>query len=99
MASHNLFPGYVKIPGEPLYHHDIRVDFNFQVESKPGETRLNSFNLRMFTLPETKDRGKGTEPEIAVKLTAEQWLDLIDSMKQEIDRADDARRTLEDNAE
>lgn len=99
MASKNLFRGYVKIPDKPLYHHDIRVDFNFQVESKPGETHLNNFNLRMFTLPERKDMGKGTEPEIAVKLTAEQWLDLIQSMKEEIDRADDARRAFDDDAE
>lgn len=96
MASHNSYPGYVKLPGKQLYHDTIRLDFNARIESDSVQTKLRGFSLRMFTLPEPKDFGKQTQPEISVTLTAEQWLDLIDEMRRVLDQSDDIRKSLED---
>lgn len=96
MGSHNSYLGYVKLPGKELYHDTIRLDFNARIESDCEQTRLRGFSLRMFTLPEPKDFGKQTQPEISVTLTAEQWLDLMDEMRRVLDQSDDTRQALED---
>lgn len=96
MASHNSYPGYVKLPGKVLYHDTIRLDFNARIESDSEQTRLRGFSLRMFTLPEPKDFGKQSQPEMSVTLTAEQWLDLMDAMKLVLEQSDETRKELED---
>lgn len=96
MPSHNLYSGYVKLPGKSLYETEIRLDFNVEFDSESADTRVRSYNLRLFTLSSIKNIGKGTEPEMSVSLTAEQWIDLIESMKEELDKADDIRKTFED---
>jgi len=96
MPSSNTYPGYVKLPGKDIYHAEIRLDFNAQIVSNPEDTRIKSFNLRLFTLPTSKEMGKGLHPELSVSLTSEQWLDLTEAMRAEIDRSDDTRKQLED---
>jgi hypothetical protein len=96
--AHNLFHGYVKLPGKPLYYHDIRLDFNPHLVSEPGATRREGFSLRMFTLPEKIRTGKHRQeqPEISVTLSAEQWLDLIAQMQEEFDSSEKWRKRFED---
>jgi len=96
--AHNLYHGYVKLPGKPLYHHDIRLDFNPHLVSEPGATRREGFSLRMFTLPEKIGLGKDRveQPEISVTLSAEQWLDLIAQMQQEFDSSEEWRKRFDD---
>ena len=96
--AHNSFHGYVKLPGKPLYHHDIRLDFNPHLVSEPGATRREGFSLRMFTLPEKVGVGKDRveQPEISVTLSAEQWLDLIAQMQQEFDSSEEWRKRFDD---
>ena len=89
MASHNTFPGYVKLPGKELYRHDIRLDFNPHLASDSEKTTLHTFSLRLFHLG-------NDHPEIAVELTTEQWLDLVEAMRVEFDRAQQSRKSLED---
>lgn len=92
MSSHNSFHGYVKLPGNPLYDAEIRFDFNPQIDSRLEISRVNGFAMRMFTLGE----GKGEQPEIAVTMTAEQWLDLIAEMQREYESAQKLRKDMED---
>jgi hypothetical protein len=96
--AHNLYHGYVKLPGKPLYHHDIRLDFNPHLVSEPSGTRREGFSLRMFTLPEKIGVGKDRveQPEISVTLSAEQWLDLIAQMQQEFDSSEEWRKRFDD---
>lgn len=89
----NLFQGYVKLPGNPLYRHDVRLDFNPHLVNDTGTARREGFSLRLFTLSE---RFGEEQPEIAVSMSTEQWLDLIAQMQQEFDSSEEWRKRLDD---
>ncbi|HEY5552040.1 MAG TPA: hypothetical protein VIK52_09135, partial [Opitutaceae bacterium] len=88
MASHNEYPGYVKLPRKKLYHETIRLDFNPHIRSDPDATKLEGFSLRLFVLAK---KFRDQQPEMSVTLSAEQWLDLVDEMKREFEFAQSAR--------
>jgi hypothetical protein len=92
MVSFNQYHGYVKLPGKKLYNELIHLDFNGHVDARPESARLEGFSLRMFV------RGKREEEklEMCIKLTPEQWLDLIDGMKAEFESVQKARKAFED---
>ena len=93
MASHNQYRGYVKLPGKDLYHEQIRLDFNPRINVEPPKgASLEGFSLRLFVL---KTNGKRDQPEISVTLRPEEWLDLIDAMKQEFERAQEGRKKMD----
>ncbi|MDQ8188576.1 hypothetical protein [Pelagicoccus sp. SDUM812002] len=93
MASHNEYDGYVKLPHKQLYHDKVRFDFNPHIRGDNKEAKIEGFTIRMFTLKKNNDR---EQPEISVKMTAEQWLDLIDAMKKEFEQAQEARTIIDD---
>lgn len=93
MASKNEFKGYVKIPGKPLTHPKVRLDFNFNLDGEGDSVDLKGFSLRMFAFTETSHT---EDPEISVTLSPEQWLDLIDSMKEEFESAQKWRKKMEE---
>jgi hypothetical protein len=85
-VAHNEYrgAGYIKIPKKKLYHSTIRIDFNSRIVRNSGKTKLLGFSLRMFGPVEIiKGKFKHNHPEISVHLRAEEWLDLIDTMKAE----------------
>jgi hypothetical protein len=96
--AHNLYHGYVKLPGRAVYRQDIRLDFNPHLVSEPGATRREGFSLRMFTLPEQIQVGsdRQEQPEISVTLSPEQWLDLIAQMQQEFESSEEWRKRFDD---
>lgn len=89
MTVSNEFTGYVATPGTKLSQHPIRLDFNSRIECSEDGARLGAYNLRMF-VPKAKLGDESVE--IGIALTAEQWLDLVDGMKQEFIRTEDDRR-------
>ena len=93
MASRNKYRGYVKLPKMELYEDTIRLDFNGHVHSEPNGTKLEGFSLRLFVL---KKNAKDQQPEISVTLRPEEWLDLIDAMKEEFESVSKIRKTLDD---
>src|SRR5690348_11468847 len=90
MASHNEFPGYVKLPKEKLRMTPVRFDFNARIVTDSTGSKWEGFSLRLFTL-----KKKGEQPELSVDLRPEEWLDLIDAMKKEFKEAEKARRKLD----
>lgn len=93
MASHNECSGYVKLPKKKLYSARVRLDFNGHVNSQPGGTKLEGFSLRLFTLGKSL---KNEQPEMSVTLRPEEWLDLIDAMRQEFESASRVRKEFDD---
>lgn len=93
MASHNQYPGYVKIPKKKLYLENIRLDFNGNINSQPDGTKLEGFSLRLFVL---NKKFKDEQPEIRVRLRPEEWLDLIDAMKEEFESVSKARKDFDE---
>jgi hypothetical protein len=93
MASHNSYPGYVKLPQRPLYKETVRLDFNANIRSKPGDTKLEGFALRLFVL---KKGPKDQQPEIAIHLRPEEFIDLADAMKAEFESAQRAHKRIDD---
>jgi hypothetical protein len=89
MTVQNQFTGYVATPETKLSQHPIRLDFNSRIEGHPEGARLGAYNLRMFV---PKAELGGPSVEIGISLTAEQWLDLVDAMKQEFIRTENDRR-------
>ena len=94
MAKHNEFQGYIKLPKEKLKKLNIRLDFNGQVEVTPGRAELKGFYLRMFVRKE-RIGGPQTHPEMSVYLRPEEWLDLVDAMKDEFESHEKCRRDAE----
>jgi hypothetical protein len=92
MASHNQYRGYVKLPKKKLYLENISLDFNGHIDSNPGGTKLEGFSLRLFALGNTI---KDDQPEISVTLRPEEWLDLIDAMKEEFESVSKAREDFD----
>lgn len=92
MPSHNEYHGYIKLPKKKLYEHLIRLDFNGNMETSSKGTKVEGFSLRMFTIDQDL---RGEHPEIGVKLTSEQWLDLIDAMKAEFELVQEDRKKLD----
>jgi hypothetical protein len=92
MSSFNEFPGYVKLPKKELYNAPVRLDFNARISADPKGAKWEGFSLRLFTL---KRNQKGEQPEMSVDLRPEEWLDLIDAMKNEYKQAEKARRKLD----
>ncbi len=88
MPSLNEYPGYVKLPKKKLYNAKIRLDFNAQITSgpEPGTEKLHRFVLRLFTKGKSF-KSQREQPEMSVDLRPEEWLDLIDAMKEEYELA------------
>ena len=92
MASPNEYRGFVKLPRKKQCLENIRLDFNGHIDSKPGGTKLEGFSLRLFVVGKT---GKDELPEISVTLRPEEWLDLIDAMKEEFESVSKAREDFD----
>lgn len=92
MASHNEYPGYVKLPKKKLRKMPVRLDFNARINTDSTGSKWEGFSLRLFTL---KRNLRGEQPELSVDLRPEEWLDLIDTMKKEFKEAEKARRKLD----
>jgi hypothetical protein len=98
MASRNQYLGYIKLPKKKTQEMRIRLDFNKNVYSESGSARLMGFSLRLFVSKRiVRGRFKEEHPEIGVTLRPEEWLDLIDAMKQEAEAAFEARKRLDDS--
>jgi hypothetical protein len=88
MASHNQYPGYIKLPKEKTQKMNIRLDFNGRAILGSGTARLEGFSLRLYVSKRiVRGRFKEEHPEISVDLRPEEWLDLIDAMKHEYESA------------
>jgi len=93
MASNNEYYGYAKLPGKECDAEKIRLDFNGHVDAESKGTKLGGFSLRMFV---AKKGIKDDQPEIGVTLRPEEWLDLIDAMKEEFEAAQIVRKQFDD---
>ena len=71
----------------------IRVDFNGYVDARHKGVRLEGFSLRLFVAEKNSEDG---QTEMSIKLTPEQWLDLVDAMKAEFESVQKARKNIED---
>lgn len=88
-SGNNEYPGCVYGKIRSTEPGRIRLDFNPSIEHTAGEgTRADTFHLRMF---EASCGGV----EICVKLTTEQWLDLISAMKAAVEDADGWREMFD----
>jgi len=72
----------------------LRLDFNAHVIAEVGKNRLEGFSLRIMERPEDVKFGK-KKAEVSVRLTVEQWQDLIDAMKAELEMARGLRAEFE----
>ncbi len=93
MPAFNKYNGSVKLPGGKLRNDLVHLDFNAHVDARPESTKLEGFTLRLFV------QGKNAsdeQPELSIKLTPEQWLDLVDAMKAEFESVQKARKNIED---
>lgn len=93
MASNNEYYGYVKLPGKECAAEKVRLDFNGHVDAESKGTKLGGFSLRVFV---SKKGPKDDQPEISVTLRPEEWLDLIDAMKEEFEAAQVVRKQFDD---
>jgi hypothetical protein len=93
MASNNEYYGYVKLPGKEAAAEKVRLDFNGHVDAQSKGTKLGGFALRIFV---SKKGPKDDQPEISVTLRPEEWLDLIDAMKEEFEDAQTVRKQFDD---
>ena len=89
----NSFAGYVQQPGKPLHRGEIALTFNSNLAGEPQGTRRMGFSLRMFVISGRTSEGRA---EIGIRLTAEQWLDLIAEMKREFEMSENLRKQLDD---
>ena len=93
MASQNDYLGSAKLLKKESYQGTIRLDFNGQINCLPGGTKLEGFSLRL-SVP--KKNVKDDQPEITVNLRPEEWLDLIDAMKEEFESVSKARKNFDE---
>ncbi|HZM01652.1 MAG TPA: hypothetical protein VFC44_01395 [Candidatus Saccharimonadales bacterium] len=81
----NEYYGYIKLPKKKSYRSKIRLDFNANIAGGAGNTKMEGFALRLWVLSKKPLDG----PEIGVKLRPEEWLDLINAMKEAFESASD----------
>lgn len=93
VASNNEYYGYVKLPGKECAAEKVRLDFNGHVDAESKGTKLGGFALRVFV---PKKGPKDDQLEISVTLRPEEWLDLIDAMKEEFEAAEVVRKQFDD---
>jgi len=93
MPEFNQYYGSVKLPGKKLQNELIRVDFNAYVDARHKGVRLEGFSLRFLVQGKNSEDG---QTEMSIKLTPEQWLDLVDAMKAEFESVQKARKNIED---
>lgn len=93
MPSFNEYYGSVKLPGKEVSNDLIRLDFNGYVDARHKGVRLEGFSMRLFVPGKNSDDG---QTEMSIKLTPEQWLDLVDAMKAEFESVQKARKNFED---
>ena len=93
MPSFSEYYGSVKLPGKKLHNDLIRVDFNAYVDARHKGVRLEGFSLRLFVPGKNSEE---SQMEMSIKLTPEQWLDLVDAMKAEFESVQKARKNIED---
>lgn len=94
-SNRNEYPGYLAGKGLEAGERVIRLDFNPLIQGEAGKgNRIARFNLRMF---EKKEGGpiRSGAVEIGVNMTTEQWQDLIDAMKAELELARETRDGLD----
>jgi hypothetical protein len=84
--------GYVKIPGKGIMRGQIALDFTPQVTNDPQGMRRGCFSIRMFPVPLKQGEQR---PEIGIRFTAEQWLDLIEQMQHPFNSSEDLRKRLD----
>lgn len=97
MASHNKYRGYVKLPKVKEYPATIRLDFTPHIVVEPGASKLEGFSLRLFAPPEiNRSKMNMDHPEIGVTLRPEEWLDLIDAMKEQFEIASKTRKDFDE---
>ncbi|HEX4265660.1 MAG TPA: hypothetical protein VH597_15095 [Verrucomicrobiae bacterium] len=93
MASHNQYHGYVKLPKKESYRTPLRLDFNQLVRIQKGSSKLDGFALRLFV--PAGELGDGSGIELGVTLRPEEWLDLIEAMKEVFETAQQVRKESE----
>jgi len=93
MASQNEYLGQIKLPKMEAYAETICLDFNGQINCQPGGTRLEGFSLRLSVL---RKNAQDEQPEMSVTLRPEEWLDLIDAMKEEFESVSKARKNFDE---
>ena len=93
MASRTEYPGYVKLPKKKVYKTNVCLAFNGQINSRAEGTKLEGFSLRLHVL---KKGGEEPQPEMSVTLRPEEWLDLIDAMKEEFEIVSKYRKKFDD---
>ncbi|HTR42081.1 MAG TPA: hypothetical protein VMH87_10745 [Pseudomonadales bacterium] len=93
MPSFNEYYGHVQLPGGKSHNDSLRLDFNAHVDAQPEGARLEGFTLRLSVHGKNSPDG---QTEMSIKLTPEQWLDLIDGMKAEFESVQKARKNFED---
>ena len=92
MANRFEYPGYAITPGCKKTDVMIRLEFNPTIAVGPKDARLERFNLRMYWLPDSFGQ---EDAEIAVTMSAEQWLDLIEEMKRMYDKTEGDRKDFD----
>ncbi len=92
MSNKNEFTGYAVAPGLRVSDVSIRLDFNPSVKVEPNSVEIEEYNIRMFLL---RDSMGSEEVEVGVSLTEKQWLELIESMKSQVDLAKETKTRFE----
>jgi hypothetical protein len=94
-SPRNEYPGYVTTKPGHLKEGILRLDFNPVIRSEVERTTIERFALRIFERPDDYEFG-GDRVEVSVSLSVEQWQDLIDAMKAELEMARYYRKDFED---
>jgi len=91
--SQNEYRGVVKLPKKKASRETVQLDFNGYIDSQPEGTKLSGISLRLSVI------GKGAredQTEISITLRPEEWLDLIDAMKEEFESVQKARKNFDE---
>ncbi len=83
----NKYRGYVKIPKKKAYRKVLSLNFNPAGQIQGKASKLDGFWLRLF-VPDTTS--KSERIELGIKLRPEEWLDLIDAMKEQFELMQEA---------
>ena len=98
MPSQNLYPGYIRVPKKKPFQTALGLDFNGIINSQPGGTKLEGFTLRLYVpRKSSRSRAKDEYPEMSVTLRPEEWLDLVDSMREAFESVSAARKEFDDS--
>jgi hypothetical protein len=93
MSAQNEYRGFVKFPKKKPTRETVRLDFNGFIDSQPEGTKLSGISLRLSVL---NKGSKDDQAEISITLRPEEWLDLIDAMKEEFESVQKARKNFDE---